>query len=240
MPHSAIFRVRAAGLSRFCHAGAICCQGMKKQSLILLVIAVAGCVVLGAAAALALDLRNPFGPPPRVEIRLGDDWQAIRANSDYAFHDWDKSPKRYATDYRSLTYAYADPQHRLEFPDTRGLYFEFENGRVSEIRVMTYGPNAPWQEMSQRVRALTAEMERAGWKQSKGQSIDVLLERARAYYANPTFENMMNQFALGRWQTEGAMADLELYRVHHRGETVQNKTLTENEYSLNIHLLGGQ
>ena len=214
---------------------------MKKQGLITLAaVVVLGCVVLGAAAAIALDYRNPFGPPPRVEIRLGDDWQAIRANSDYAFRDWDKSPKRYATDYRSLTYVYADPQHRIEFPDTRGLYFEFDNGRVREIRVTTYGANVPWNAMTQRVRALVAGMERTGWTQSKGQSVDVLLEHARAYYANPTFENMMNQFALGRWQTDGAVADLELYRVHRRGETVQNKTLTENEYSLNIHFAGGQ
>lgn len=179
---------------------------------------------------------NPPGPAAHVEIKLGDDWQTIRANSTFAFRDWENYPRGYSIDSGTFTYRYSDPQHGIEFLNTRGLYLAFDHARIREIRVTTYGDNATWDAAAQRVRALVSAMERAGWQPRDAKNIDTLLEKVRAYYANPTFENMMNDFAMGVWLTGGAQIELAFYRVHHRGDIVQGKALPENEYTISVKI----
>jgi hypothetical protein len=178
--------------------------------------------------------RNPFAPPARVEIRLGDDWQTIRANSTHPFSNWETNPKRYAINFENIVFVYTGAQAPLEFADTRGLYFEFDNGQVREIRVTTFGANAPWDKMAQRARLLVGDIERAGFRQREGKSADELLARVRGHYDNPTFANMLNQAELGVWQDGDAKIEIEFYRVHSRGDVVDGKGLPENEYSLSV------
>lgn len=206
----------------------------RKHSETLFVAVLAAALLALCIVLLTTACHNPHAPPARVEIQLGDDWQTLRARSTYAFRNWENYPNRYAINFETVTFVFAGITPPLEFNDTRGLYFEFDAGRVNEIRVTTFGANAPWEQMAQRVLVMVGDMERAGLRQREGKSVHEQLDKVRAHYDNPTFQNMLNQAALGVWRNDAVQVEIEFYRVHSRGEIAHGKLLLENEYALNV------
>ena len=88
------------------------------------------------------------------------------------------------------------------------------------------------------VDALVSEIERAGWQQeTPHETSSEMLERAHAYYDNPTFKNMMNEYVLKVWRIKNAWLEVGLYRNHSAGEIFQGRTLTDNVYTINLSIV---
>lgn len=177
--------------------------------------------------------RNPFGPPPRIEMQLGDDWAAIQQKSAYPFRNLEKYRTGFSTEYEPVAFVYTDPAHRLAFPETYGIYFQFTDDRVTEIRVMQYGNAAEWAQTEQAVRALVARVEGAGWQptHSRG-TLDEVLAARLGYYQD--HKNFMNDQFLDSWTADGARLDLSLYRTRNEGDVVNGQPVSAAVYTIYV------
>lgn len=188
---------------------------------------------IAAGVSLSSRTRNPFGPPPRVEVQLGDARATIRNDYAYPFLSPDKYRSGYSPGYQAVTLVYNDPAHRLELPETYGIYYEFTDDRVTEIRVLQYGQVTGWTETEQSVRALVGQMENAGWQptHSRGTLDEVLASRLAFYKEH---QNFMNDQFLDSWTIDGARLDLSLYRMTNESAVVPGQTSSGGRYSFHF------
>ena len=213
---------------------------MKQNRLPEIVLGV-GILVALASIVGALWLANPrflFAPPPTVGIQLGDDWQAIQAHSTYPFRNLENSTTGYATTLEPIQYRYTAAAHPLELENVNTVYFQIENARVVQIHLTRVGGVAEWDASVNQATALIESVERAGWVQdTPHETTQEILQRARDYYDNPTFKNMMNDYWLKQWRTENARMEIGLYRNRSAGDVVAGRALPNDLYSVMLRIV---